>query len=47
MTNAFSWKNSISLCPASFRTPRPNLPVTRTGIITLKTLEEKAEFSMS
>ena len=21
------WQNSISLCPASFRTPRPNLPV--------------------
>ena len=27
-TSAFSWQNSISLCPASFRTPRPNLPVT-------------------
>ena len=27
MTSAFSWQNSISLCPASFRTPRPNLPV--------------------
>ena len=25
---AFSWQNSISLCPASFRIPRPNLPVT-------------------
>ena len=24
----FSWQNSISLCPASFHTPRPNLPVT-------------------
>ena len=23
-----SWQNSVSLCPASFRTPRPNLPVT-------------------
>ena len=23
-----SWQNSISLCPASFGTPRPNLPVT-------------------
>ena len=23
----FSWQNSISLCPASFRTLRPNLPV--------------------
>ena len=28
MTIAFSWQNSISLCPASFCTPRPNLPVT-------------------
>ena len=28
MTSVFSWQNSISLCPASFRIPRPNLPVT-------------------
>ena len=28
MTSAFSWQNSISLCPASFCTPRPNLPMT-------------------
>ena len=28
MTSAFSWKNSVSLCPASFHIPRPNLPVT-------------------
>jgi len=28
MISAFSWQNSISLCPASFRIPRPNLPVT-------------------
>ena len=27
MTSAFSWQNSISLCPASFSTPAPNLPV--------------------
>ena len=27
MTSVFSWQNSISLCPASFCTPRPNLPV--------------------
>ena len=28
MTSAFSWQNSISLFPASFCIPRPNLPVT-------------------
>ena len=28
MTSAFSWQNSISLCPASFCILRPNLPVT-------------------
>ena len=28
LRSAFSWQNSISLCPASFCTPRPNLPVT-------------------
>ena len=30
MTNAFSWQNSIldKICPASFCTPRSNLPVT-------------------
>ena len=28
MTSAFSWQNSVSLCPASFRIPRPNFPVT-------------------
>ena len=28
MTSVFSWQHSISLCPASFRIPRPNLPVT-------------------
>ena len=27
-TSVFSWQNSISLCPASFCTPRPNLPIT-------------------
>ena len=26
-TSAFSWKNSVSLCPASSCTPRSNLPV--------------------
>ena len=28
MTSVFSWQNSISLCPASFCTPRKYLPVT-------------------
>ena len=28
MTSAFSWQNSIRHCPASFRIPRPNFPVT-------------------
>ena len=28
MTSVFSWPNAVSLCPASFCTPRPNLPVT-------------------
>ena len=28
MTSAFSWQNSITFCPASFCTPRPNLPIT-------------------
>ena len=28
MTSALSWQNSVSLCPASFCTPWPNLPVT-------------------
>ena len=28
MTSSFSWQNSISVCPASFRISRPNLLVT-------------------
>ena len=28
MTSVFSQQSSVSLCPASFCTPRPNLPVT-------------------
>ena len=34
MTNAFSWKNSISLYPASFWTPKPNFPVTPGYLLT-------------
>ena len=37
MTSVFSWQNSVSLCPASFCTPRPNLPVTP-GVSWLPTL---------
>ena len=32
MTNVFSWRNSVSLCPASFCTPRPNLPVFKVSL---------------
>ena len=28
MTSALSWQNSITVCPASFCTPMPHLPVT-------------------
>ena len=41
MTSAFSWQNSISLCPASFHIPRPNLPVTP-GIKTIP-MEKKCK----
>ena len=36
MSSVFSWQNSVSLCPASFWTQRPNLPVT-SGISWLST----------
>ena len=36
LTSAFSWQNSISLCPSSFCAPRPNMPVT-TGVSWLPT----------
>ena len=29
ITNVFFWQNSVSLCPDSFCTPRPNLPYSR------------------
>ena len=41
MTNAFSWQNSVSLWPASFCTPRPNLPVAP-GISWLPTFESQS-----
>ena len=34
MTTAFSWQNSVSLCPASFCTARPNLPFTPKYLLT-------------
>ena len=36
MTSEFSWENFMSLCPALFYTPRPNLPVTP-GVSWLRT----------
>ena len=36
MTSALSWQNSVSIFPASFCTPKPNLPVT-SGIPKLST----------
>ena len=36
MTSAFSWQSSVGLCPASFCTPRLNLPITP-GISCLST----------
>ena len=37
ISTVFFWQNSVSLCLASFCTPRPNLPVT-TGISCLENL---------
>ena len=36
MTCAFYWQNSVSLCPASFCTPRSHLPTTP-GVFLLPT----------
>ena len=41
MTSAFSRQNSVSLCPASLCSPRPNLPVTQVS------LEEKGMVTYS
>ena len=43
MTTAFSCQNSISLCPASFCTSRPNLPVTP-GFSSLPTFAFQSSF---
>ena len=43
MTSAVSWQNSVSLCPASFCTSRPTLPVS-TRISSLSTFV--LQFSM-
>ena len=44
MTSAFSWQNSTSLCPASLRIPRPNLPVTPMFTGKSDAKAEKGEF---
>ena len=36
MTSAFSWQNSISLCPASFCIPRPKEMTTYSSILAWK-----------
>ena len=46
MTSAFSWQNSVSLCPASFCTPRPNLPVTP-GVSCLQSFPASGSFPAS
>ena len=46
MTSAFFWQNSISLCPASFRIPRPNLPVTP-GVSWLPTFAFQIAYHLS
>ena len=35
MTSTFSWKNTVSFCPASFCSPRLKLPVTGRYLFTL------------
>ena len=50
MTSVFSWQNSVSLCPALFCTPRPNLPVTPTSHankVMLKILEVRLQHYMN
>ena len=44
MTSVSSWQNSINLCPVSFSTPRPSLPVTP-GISRLPTEKIAQQFS--
>ena len=39
MTSAFSWQNSISLCPASFHIPRPVNPGVSNYILISRTCE--------
>ena len=46
MTSAFFWQNSFSLCPTSFCTPRPNLPVTP-GFFDFILLHHRAHLSVS
>ena len=44
MTKEFSWQNSISLCPASFCTPTPKLPITQVFLDFLICVPKKTSF---
>ena len=46
MTSVFSWQNSVSLCPASFCTPGPNLLVTP-GISCLQSFPASGSFALN
>ena len=43
MTSAFSWQNTISLCPASFCTPRPIHSVIQLYALTCNAKEAEVE----
>ena len=36
MTSVFSWQNSVRLCPASFCTPRPTLPIINSAAMNIE-----------
>ena len=44
MTGAFSWENSVILCPASFCIPRPNLCILTSYFCILVPYNEKGIF---
>ena len=45
MTSAFSWQNSVSLCPTSFCTLRPNLLINSRDFLTSYFCNVKAKLS--